>query len=153
MRYIAQLDTKPSHCVEGTAILTLIRFVDGGTQSLLVDGETVEVEIETETAMRWFTPNYLDGLERRISAIEEDQERLARIEARDVLEYERLRAKFATREAATRAEPESPAETRCEVCSRAVNIGDDVLYCSEDDTVQHTGCSGLTNARGTPWVG
>lgn len=50
-------------------------------------------------------------------------------------------------------EPEAPAETRCEVCSRVVNTGDDVLYCSEDDTVQHTGCSGLTNVRGTPWMG
>lgn len=63
----------------------------------------------------------------------------------------KLQAMLDQEETADATEP--PVETRCEVCSRAVNIGDDVLYCSEDDTVQHTGCSGLTNARGTPWMG
>lgn len=106
MKYIALLDTKPSP-VDGYARLSLVRFVGGETVPLTIDGETVEVEIETEMAMRWFTPNYLDGLERRIKAIEEDQDRLARIEVRDALEYERLRAKFAARGVATE-ETEKP---------------------------------------------
>ena len=94
-----------------SAVLTLVRSADSAP--LLVDGEPVEVECNYEFVDKCLSLPYLDGLERRIKAIEEDQERLARIEVRDALEYDRLRAKFASREGA--GDPRAPACTPREV--------------------------------------
>lgn len=110
-----------------------LRNFDTGEDLMI--GERPAVAMVDMGLLAVITDNGNGRLSKRLDAIEK---RLAALE---------------TEANVNRAEPEPPAETRCEVCSRAVNIGDDVLYCSEDDTVQHTGCSGLTNARGTPWMG